>query len=218
MARWWRGRSRDDEGPTGPEPAPGPGRAAESAPGGGPAWVVTLGDGEGNEQEIARVGIPPEQYYGMRADAALDRLGPDHPETLTAFRDYARVLARTPEHRAEACERMAEVARAQWRVLGPDHPETLVTSADLADLLQATGELNRAEGAWRSVWNARAERLGRDHGDTLAAAVRLAEVLEALHRVPEGTAVRRASWNAAGSPWAPATPTPSAPPTATPCP
>ncbi|MFE2838321.1 hypothetical protein ACFXI6_46405, partial [Streptomyces mirabilis] len=87
MALKQRGKRDDDEGrneppptPAGPEPPP----VAE--------LVMTLRGEDGQKEEISRVAIPPHEFFGMKANATYNRLGPAHPETLLAFRQYTRAL------------------------------------------------------------------------------------------------------------------------------
>ena len=137
MARWWRGRSKNPDDPPGRDAAPDAGAEPEPGPAPAAEWVATLTDPDGTEREIARIPIPAEQHFALRADATLRRLGPDHPETLAAFRDHARVLGQIKERRAEARERLTDLVRTQARVLGHVHADTMTTAADLVGLRTA---------------------------------------------------------------------------------
>jgi Tetratricopeptide repeat len=82
----------------------------------------------------------------LLAQAATSRemaLGVDHPTTLLAGIDVARVdrhLGNAPAvHR-----RLTPTLRRCRRVFGPGHPETLATASHLADALQEMGDLNAA--------------------------------------------------------------------------
>ncbi|MYV38384.1 tetratricopeptide repeat protein, partial [Streptomyces sp. SID1328] len=177
-----RRRKRGDDGrPDTPEPALPP--AAD--------LVFTMLNEDGTEEEISRVGLPPHEFYGMRANSAHQRLGPEHPETLRAFRDYARVLTHMEGRQDEARERLMALVYTQSRTLGYVHEDTLTTAADLAGLMHVTGELGKSEEVWRSMWTSRAGLLGPDHPHTLDSASSLASVLEDLRREPEAAALRR---------------------------
>ncbi|GGU56048.1 tetratricopeptide repeat protein [Lentzea flava] len=72
-------------------------------------------------------------------DALTERTGADHPETLGARLDLARVLGTAKKHtRAIAvCE---PLLRDQVRVLGPEHADTVETRQLLANLRYQAGD------------------------------------------------------------------------------
>ena len=107
---------------------------------------------------------------------AQAQLGPDHPHTLTARGNLARVAGRG---------RAARPGRRQFRdlltdflrVLGPDHPDTLTTRGNLAYMLGAAGQPAQAASQYRDLLTDYLRVLGPDHPHTLTARGNLAHWL-----------------------------------------
>src|SRR5690606_20836629 len=102
MARWWRrdtpGDGRGQEHPAGTDgppgtdpytPEPGTESGGTRRPVGGHITITEVTEGQ-PEREIARVGFSAEEIHTMRARSAIDRLGPEHPDALTAMLELAR--------------------------------------------------------------------------------------------------------------------------------
>jgi hypothetical protein len=97
---------------------------------------------------------------------AHDRLGPDHPDTLTTRNELARWRgeAGDPAGAAAACEGLL-VDRV--RVLGPDYPGTLITRGNLAHWRGVAGDPAGAAAAFEGLLADQLRVLGPDHLDTL---------------------------------------------------
>jgi serine/threonine protein kinase len=106
-----------------------------------------------------------------------ERLGAEHPDTLTAVDGLASLL-QDQGKLAEAEPLFRQNLEARRRVLGPEHPDTLTAVNNLAGLLQERGELAEAEPLFRQNLEARRRVLGPDHPDTLTAVNNLASLLE----------------------------------------
>ncbi|WP_260860420.1 NB-ARC domain-containing protein [Streptomyces cupreus] len=70
-------------------------------------------------------------HFDRLALVTTSRLGPDHPDTLTARYELSRWQARAGDA-AGAIDALADLLRDQIRVLGPDAPDTLSTRYELA--------------------------------------------------------------------------------------
>lgn len=142
MARWWRRRASDDGRVAGTRPphpgqeqqggqehgahtdgqaAPGTGtRQPAQGPGDGrrPAGgriVATIQANGGPERETAHLELSTVEIHTMRARSAIDTLGPEHPDALTAMRELARALVSVQGRGGEeAVELYQHVARTQW--------------------------------------------------------------------------------------------------------
>ena len=146
MTRWWRRRAAGEDqgagarppryrqeqeggqehrertdgqpppGPNAQDPAGGSGNARR--PAGGHITITEVTEGR-PEQEIARVELSAEQIHTMRARSAIDTLGPEHPDALTAMRELAQVLGSIPGRGEEAVELYQHVVRTQWSTRRP---------------------------------------------------------------------------------------------------
>jgi hypothetical protein len=92
-------------------------------------------------------------------------LGADHPDTLAARHDIARMLAARGDH-AGAEAKFRDVFAARLRVLGADHPGTLDTRHCIAGEMAARGDLAGAETEYRDILAAKLRVLGADHPST----------------------------------------------------
>ena len=70
-------------------------------------------------------------HFQHLTEAALTRLGPDHPDTLTTRNDLAHWRGEAGDATGAATA-FAELLEHTTRVLGPDHPHTLATQGNLA--------------------------------------------------------------------------------------
>lgn len=102
-------------------------------------------------------------------------LGPEHPDTLTALHDVARMdLQRGDLDAAESGFRAVLAARE--RVSGAEHPETLAAWHNLASVQMRRGDLAAAEQGFRAVLAARERVSGPEHPYTLIVRHELATV------------------------------------------
>lgn len=107
-------------------------------------------------------------YYADLIERLQNKLGPDHPSTLSARHQLVECRARAGDT-ARAVTDLESVLADQLRVLGPDHRDTFVTRYDLAD---RRGTLGDAHGAAMELEVLTAETgrvLGPDDFDTLGA-------------------------------------------------
>ncbi|MCU7820246.1 tetratricopeptide repeat protein, partial [Kitasatospora sp. DSM 101779] len=104
------------------------------------------------------------QHLHTTAD---NRLGPDHPDTLTARHNFAfwRGQAGDP---AGAVAAFKELLADRLRVLGPDHTETLTTRHELARWQGRAGDAAGAATALEELLPDRLRVLGPDHPNTLS--------------------------------------------------
>jgi hypothetical protein len=105
-------------------------------------------------------------YYRSLCGISVDRLGPDHPDTLLARHDLAhwRGEAGDPAGAAEAFEQLLV---DRLRVLGPDHPATLTTRHSLAVSRARAGDPATALPALEQLLADSLRLLGPDHPYTL---------------------------------------------------
>ncbi|MEU0521932.1 tetratricopeptide repeat protein, partial [Streptosporangium sp. NPDC006007] len=132
-----------------------------------------------------------ESGYRTALNLRRQKLGEEHPDTLTSrnnlatvLRDLGRLGEAEAEHRA--------VLEARRRVLGEEHPDTLTSRNNLAAVLRDLGRLGEAEAEYRAVLEARRRVLGEEHPDTLSSRNNLATVLRDLGRLGEAKAEHRA--------------------------
>ncbi|WP_026425423.1 tetratricopeptide repeat protein [Actinokineospora inagensis] len=105
------------------------------------------------------------EYHTSLYMMAHANLGVDHPDSLVARHEIARLLGEKGDHGA-AVQAMTELLDDQRRVLGPDHPATLATHYSLAYWL-GIDEPTTALVELEAVLDDRVRVLGPDHRDTL---------------------------------------------------
>lgn len=110
---------------------------------------------------------PAAEKLAAAAVAASDRLGRDHPTTLTARSELALIVAESRYGEAEKMFR--DLLIDQQRVLGPAHPDTFVSQRVLARLAGLQGRHREAESLYRQLIADRTQILGKDHPETLHA-------------------------------------------------
>jgi hypothetical protein len=121
----------------------------------------------------------------------LERLGPDHEDTLNAARCLAQTL-RTLGRFDAAQELDADLLKRRRESLGDDHSESLVAAADLADDAYALGDVVAARALDEDVLDRRKRMLGDAHPSSLSSALRLARDLAALGEAKRAEELR--SW------------------------
>ncbi|MFF5306762.1 tetratricopeptide repeat protein, partial [Streptomyces sp. NPDC013161] len=112
-------------------------------------------------------------HFGHLADATTVRLGPDHPDTLTARSNLAWWQGEAGDVAGAASAYAHLLADAQ-QVLGADHSETLNTRADLVWWRGKMGDVAGAVAAFAELVEDLVRVLGPDHLRTLAARSNLA--------------------------------------------
>ncbi|WP_406470344.1 tetratricopeptide repeat protein [Streptomyces hirsutus] len=105
--------------------------------------------------------------------ASYERLGPDHPDTLTAQVNLASCLGNAGDA-AGAISSSEQVLKQMLQVLGPDHPKTLSAQHNLAYWRGEAGDAAGAETAFQQLLSDLLRVHGPDHSDTLSAKHNLA--------------------------------------------
>jgi hypothetical protein len=111
-----------------------------------------------------------------------NRLGADHPDTLTIANDLAWALADLGDYRA-AGVRDEDTLERRRRVLGEDHRDTLATATNLVATLGQLGELQAARELAEDTLERCRPGLGEDHPHTLLAASNLAATLREMGEI-----------------------------------
>ncbi|MEU8005106.1 alpha/beta fold hydrolase [Catellatospora sp. NPDC049111] len=112
-------------------------------------------------------------YYQRLHHTAHQRLGPDHPNTLTARQNLASWRGRAGDA-AGAAAAFEQLLADVLRILGPDHPDTLATRGNLASWRGEVGDAAGAAAAFEQLLADVLRILGPDHPDTLATRSNLA--------------------------------------------
>jgi tetratricopeptide (TPR) repeat protein len=108
-----------------------------------------------------------------------NRLGPDHPDTLSAGHHLGHALRQMGRY-SEARQLSEDVLARKRRVLGEDHPDTLVSANGLAVSMRALGEHQAARELDEDTLARKRRVLGEDHPSALISANNLAEDLSKL--------------------------------------
>ena len=108
-----------------------------------------------------------------------DRLGEDHPHTLTAAHYLARALLEMGRH-AESRDLNQDTLDRRRRILGHDHPDTLYSAHNLAINLRKLGDVQAARDLNQDTLARHRRIRGHDHRSTLSSATTLAHDLRAL--------------------------------------
>ncbi|GAA0946620.1 hypothetical protein GCM10009554_42710 [Kribbella koreensis] len=119
-------------------------------------------------RSLGRAGLLADAIEAYRAlhVRALERLGPDHLETLGIRGNlaYWRGVAGDAAGAAIASEALF---KDRLRVLGPDHPDTLKSRSSLAHWRAEAGNPAGAAAGFAALKNDHLQVLGPDHPDTL---------------------------------------------------
>ena len=148
--------------------------AATSHPGlrrlalGAARYLIVRGDASGGHDLASRL------YWQWR-----DRLGPDHPDTLSAGHHLGHALRQMGRYR-EARQLSEDILARYRRVLGEDHPDTLASANGLAVSMRALGEHQAARELDEDTLARKRRVLGEDHPSALISANNLAEDLSKL--------------------------------------
>ncbi|MCX5613541.1 tetratricopeptide repeat protein [Streptomyces sp. NBC_00047] len=105
-------------------------------------------------------------HFQHLTDITGNRLGEDHPDTLTA-RGNLVVMRGEAGDAAGAAQAFADLLTDRIRVLGEDHPQTLITRGNLVSMLGEAGDAAGAAQAFADLLADRIRVLGKDHADTL---------------------------------------------------
>jgi hypothetical protein len=105
-------------------------------------------------------------YLGELAATAAERIGPDHPDTLSTRCEQGRWQGETGDNRG-ALITLTAVLADDLRVLGPDHHATLTTRNEIAWCLGQAGDTAAALSELATLVPDLVRVLGEDHYDTL---------------------------------------------------
>jgi tetratricopeptide (TPR) repeat protein len=96
-----------------------------------------------------------------------EKLGPDHPHTLTSMNNLAAAYEAAGQL-DKALPLLEQALAKQKEKLGPNHPYTLTSMNNLAMAYDDAGQLDKALPLYEQTLAKRKEKLGPDHLDTLA--------------------------------------------------
>ena len=99
-------------------------------------------------------------------NASKAKLGPDHPDTLTAMHNLASIYKDMGKF-DEAEKIQTNVITTRKTKLGPDHPNTLATMASLAMTYKSQGRWDEAEHLLSDTIQTMKQILGPQHPTTL---------------------------------------------------
>jgi CHAT domain-containing protein len=136
--------------------------------GGALGWVF-------REDATSRTDLTRQQ---RRLAAQREKLGDEHPTTLTTMADLATDLRAAGDF-AAARQLEEEVLAARLRTSGRERPQTLTAMHSLALTLHEEGEQARARELLEEVSENRRPSLGAEHPDTLTSLHDLAQTLYA---------------------------------------
>ncbi|MFF5447549.1 tetratricopeptide repeat protein [Streptomyces sp. NPDC012888] len=105
-------------------------------------------------------------YFQDLATTTGSRLGPDHPNMLTARNNLAGWRGEAGDA-AGAAQAFTDLLVDQVRVLGPDNPDTLTTRNNLATMRGEAGDAAGAAQAFADLLADQMRVLGPDHPYTL---------------------------------------------------
>ncbi|MFJ9871332.1 tetratricopeptide repeat protein [Streptomyces sp. NPDC101165] len=127
-----------------------------------PTVLFRLGISLGESGQVTTA----RDHFEHMAVTACNRLGPDHPDTLTTRSHHARWRGEAGDAAGAAAE-LAELLADQTRVLGPDHLHTLITRHSLARRRGAAGDVAGAVSAFEDLLADETRVLGPEHPHTL---------------------------------------------------
>jgi tetratricopeptide (TPR) repeat protein len=114
--------------------------------------------------------------YVRSYDVRRDRLGDDHPDTLTSASNLALNLWVLGEYQ-RACALDENTLTRRRRILGKDHPDTLTSASQLASDLFHLGDYPHARELQEEMLSWQRRILGADHPDTVTSANQLGWLL-----------------------------------------
>ncbi|MHC5109549.1 MAG: protein kinase domain-containing protein [Planctomycetota bacterium] len=135
-----------------------------------------------------------EPLLRAASEGSMDRLGPDHADTIYAQHEHASMLLAWGKL-ADAEPVFRKVLEARNKQLGPDHPDSISTRNNLAVLLKELGRLEEAEPLYHEVVASRLRAQGPDHPLTLQARNNFAIFLQMRGRMAEALKQAEAVWD-----------------------
>jgi tetratricopeptide (TPR) repeat protein len=130
--------------------------------------VMAVAFPDWNEVDHYAVGLysKAETLYQNVLQQRKEKLGPEHPDTLTSINNFAGLYC--VEKRYEKAEPLyKEALQLRKKVLGREHPDTLTSINDIAALYFILGRYSEAESLYKKALQLRGKVLGMEHPDTL---------------------------------------------------
>jgi Tfp pilus assembly protein PilV len=115
--------------------------------------------------------------YTKARKVVTDKLGRDHPDTLTSLGNLAGAYQAVGKLNL-AVPLYEETLQLRKVKLGPEHPDTLASMHNLAEAYQAAGKLALALPLFEETLQLRKAKLGPDHPTTLRCMANLAMCYE----------------------------------------
>ncbi|MEU9917772.1 FxSxx-COOH system tetratricopeptide repeat protein [Streptomyces sp. NPDC051001] len=127
---------------------------------------------------------PARERLQRLYDSCLQKLGPDHYNSLQAANNLARAYNATQDHeRARALDE--DTLARRRRLYGDDDPDTLTSAHNLAVRLRALGRYEEALTLSKETLEVLRRVFGSEHQETLLTAIGLAIRLADVGRVEE---------------------------------
>ncbi|KAJ7904907.1 hypothetical protein B0H13DRAFT_1881496 [Mycena leptocephala] len=130
-----------------------------------------------------------QQLLSTYARKAIQQLGKEHPDTLSAMANLAGSYKALGQLN-KAAELEAMVLEKRKLLLGEEHPDTLSAMANLAVSYRKLGQLKEAAELEAVVFEKRKLLLGEEHPDTLSAMANLAGSYKALGQLKEAAELK----------------------------
>lgn len=133
----------------------------------------------------------PQAAWGFSVQlhaAWTDRIGGEHPQTLTLAMRVAHALHNLGRYQESRSVHEATFA-IRLRLLGPDHPDTLRAANGVALNMRTLSQREEARELDEETLARRRAVLGEDHPDTLLSATNLAADLRTLAQVGAARAI-----------------------------
>ncbi|GAB2647638.1 hypothetical protein GCM10027271_01470 [Saccharopolyspora gloriosae] len=128
-------------------------------------WHPVLSRAGNSRGAAGRVTEAAEYFTALRSHA-MQRLGPDHPDTLAIRHNLACWHGESGDT-AGAVGELEDLLTDRSRVLGVGHIDTLYTRHELARFREAVGDVAKAVAEYEQLLAESTERLGQEHIDTL---------------------------------------------------
>lgn len=119
---------------------------------------------------------------------ALQRYGPMHSETATAWNNLGYILLDAPERHNEAEDALLQALKVRRHVSEPDDPGTLTVLSNLSWLYGSRGNWEKAHQTYNEILQQRRKTLGDEHLRTAIARIGVGRSLLELGKPQEAEA------------------------------